>query len=174
MKVALEAMRRGALVADSTVWDIVRERGACLHCRGGFILDGFPRTLSQATSLGRFMEAERISLTAVVNYELPMDEIVARLSGRRTCQNCKSVFHVTSQPPRAEGVCDHCGGRLFQREDDRAESIAVRLEAYQRDTAPLIDFYTDLGLLVSVAASGTPDQICAQTQAELECRARPV
>jgi adenylate kinase len=168
MKVAIEYMRRGELVPDTTVWEMVRERNGCIRCGGGFILDGFPRTLAQAEALKAYMESESLSLSAVVNYELPLAEIVARLSGRRTCEKCKSVFHVTGKPPREEGACDHCGGRLFQREDDRPESITVRLEAYERSTAPLIRFYTDLGLLVSVVADGSPDKICDNTLTALQ------
>jgi adenylate kinase len=168
MKAAQDYMRRGELVPDSTVWEMVRERSGCiLHC-GGFILDGFPRTLGQAESLQQLMEKEKLSLSAVVNYELPVEEIVQRLSGRRTCQQCKSVFHVTERPPRVEGICDRCGARLFQREDDRPESIAVRLEAYKRSTAPLIQFYTDLGLLMPVVAQGSPAEIFARTMEQLE------
>jgi adenylate kinase len=163
MRAATEYMRRGALVPDSTVWEMVRERSDCLRCNGGFILDGFPRTLAQAESLRQLMENEGLTLTAVVNYDLPTSEIVARLSGRRTCEKCRTVFHVTDRPPRVEGFCDRCGGRLFQREDDRPESIKVRLEAYDRSTAPLIDFYGSLGLLMRVDASGVPDEICART-----------
>ena len=163
----MQYMRRGDLVPDSIVWEMVRERSGCLRCRGGFILDGFPRTLSQAEALKQHMESERLSLNAVVNYELPLDEIVSRLSGRRTCKQCKAVFHVTGQPPRAQGVCDHCGGRLYQREDDRPESITVRLEAYERSTTPLIQFYSGLGLLMPVDATGFPDAICAHTMAAL-------
>src|SRR5450631_863654 len=152
MREALGHMRRGALVPDSTVWEMVRERAGCLRCGGGFILDGFPRTLGQAESLKQLLDAERLALTAVVNYELPTSEIVARLGGRRTCEECKAVFHVTERPPRVADRCDHCDGKLFQREDDRPESIRVRLEAYDRSTAPLIDFYQKAGLLVRVAA----------------------
>jgi adenylate kinase len=167
LQAALEHMRRGELVPDATVWGIVRERSGCLRCRGGFILDGFPRTLSQAVSLKQFMEDEKLQLHAAVNYELPIDEIVSRLSGRRTCRNCKAVFHVTGQPPKSEGLCDHCGGSLYQREDDHPETILVRLDAYQHATAPLIEFYKDLGLLRSVLATGSPDVICANTMAAL-------
>ena len=167
MTTALQHMRRGELVPDSTVWDLVRERTGCLHCGGGFILDGFPRTLSQAESLKQHMENEQITLHAVVNYELPLDEIVSRLSGRRTCRQCKAVFHVTGQPPKAEGICDHCGGALFQREDDRPESVKVRMEAYERSTMPLIRFYSGLGLLLPVPAAGSPEAICARTIAAL-------
>ena len=170
MKEALGYMRRGALVPDSTVWDMVRERASCLRCGGGFILDGFPRTLGQAESLKGLLDSEGIALTAVVNYELPTSEIVARIGGRRTCEKCKAVFHVTERPPKVAGRCDHCDGRLFQREDDRPESIQVRLEAYDRSTAPLIDFYQKAGLLVRVAASGVPGEILEITLTDLKSR----
>jgi adenylate kinase len=149
---------------------MVRERKGCLHCGGGFILDGFPRTLAQAESLKQLMQEESLALTAVVNYELPVEEIVARLRGRRTCEKCKAVFHVTERPPIVPDLCDRCGGKLFQREDDRTESIKVRLNAYERSTAPLIEFYGDLGLLKTVTASGSPDEICARTVTELKAR----
>ena len=163
-------MRRGELVPDTTVWDIVRERNPCLHCGGGFILDGFPRTLAQAEALKAHMESEHLPLTAVVNYELPIEEIVSRLSGRRTCEKCKAVFHVTGRPPRTEGICDNCGGNLIQREDDRPESVTVRMEAYNRSTAPLIDFYRKLGLLVPIAAEGSPEEIFERTLGALNRR----
>jgi adenylate kinase len=170
MAAALDHMRRGALVPDATVWEMVRERAACLRCGGGFILDGFPRTLVQAESLKELMEQENIPLSAVVNYEPPLPEIVERLSGRRTCENCKAVYHVTRQPSRADGVCDRCNGRLYQREDDRPESFTVRMQAYQRSTAPLIDFYRNLGLLLPILAEGSPAEICDRTVALLESR----
>jgi len=163
MKAALEYMRRGDLVPDATVWDMVHERKGCLRCDGGFILDGFPRTLSQAASLKSLMESEGLPLTAVVNYELSVSAIVARLSGRRTCQTCKAVYHASERPPKMAGICDRCAGKLFQREDDRPESISIRLEAYDRSTAPLIAFYRKLGLLLPVAATGSPEDICART-----------
>jgi adenylate kinase len=170
MKAATQHMRSGALVPDATVWEMVRERSGCLHCGGGFILDGFPRTLTQAESLKHLMQNEGLSLTAVVNYNLPAIEIVARLSGRRTCQQCRTVFHVTERPSKVEGVCDRCQGGLFQRDDDRPESIKVRLETYDRSTAPLIAFYQNLGLLMPVDASGSPDEICVKTVAGLHGR----
>jgi adenylate kinase len=167
MSTALDFMRTGALVPDSTVWDMVRERGRCLRCRGGFVLDGFPRTLYQATLLRAFMENDQLSLSAVVSYELPLAEIVERLSGRRTCEKCKAIYHVAQHPPQAEGVCDRCGGRLYQREDDRPESVTVRMEAYERSTAPLIEFYRNLRLLLPVPAVGSPPEICARTVSAL-------
>jgi adenylate kinase len=163
MLAALAFMRRGELVPDSTVWEMVRERSRCLHCGGGFLLDGFPRTLGQAESLQKLMEEDGLELSAVLNYDLPIDEIVARLSGRRTCRACKAVYHVVGQPPAKEGICDRCGGELFQREDDRPESVKVRMEAYERSTKPLIDFYSKLGLLVTVPATGSPEEICSRS-----------
>jgi adenylate kinase len=170
MKEALAHMRRGELVPDTTVWEMVRERGECLHCTGGFILDGFPRTLAQAVSLKQFLDKDSLGLTAVVSYELPASEIVARLGGRRTCEQCKAVYHRTERPSKVEGRCDRCDGNLFQREDDRPESIKVRLEAYERSTAPLIEFYAKASLLVQVSAAGTPEEIYERTLPELECR----
>ena len=134
---------------------MVRERRGCLPCGGGFIFDGFPRTLAQAEALKKLMGAEGLDLTAVLNYELAIQEIVARLAGRRTCPKCKAVFHVTERPPRVAGLCDPCEGKLFQREDDRPESIAVRMRAYDRSTAPLIEFYQDLGILGSSVGDRT-------------------
>lgn len=134
------------------------------------MLDGFPRTLGQAEALNQLMEKENLSLSAVVDYELPLAEIVTRLSGRRICEKCKAVFHVTRQPSRFEGVCDQCGGRLQQREDDRPASVNLRLELYESSTAPLINYYKELGLLVPVAATGSAEEICARTLGALEFR----
>jgi len=167
---ALSYMRRGELVPDSIVWEMVRERLVCLQCSGGFVLDGFPRTLGQARSLKRLLDEQGIWLTAVVNYDLPIAEIVARLGGRRTCEKCKAVYHLIERPPKIADRCDRCEGKLFQREDDRPESIKVRMEAYERSTAFLIDFYRKSGLLMQVPATGTPDEICQRTVAELEPR----
>jgi len=160
---AQDFMKNGSLVPDTTVWEMVHERGPCLNCCGGFILDGFPRTLMQAELLRNHMQSEQLQLTAVINYELPLDEIVARLSGRRTCEKCRAVYHVSGNPPKQEGICDRCQGKLIQREDDRPEAIKVRMAAYTASTAPLIDFYRGLGLLVSVPATGTPEEIFDRT-----------
>lgn len=170
MQMALASMSRGELVQDETVLAMVRERSRCLRCRGGFLLDGFPRTVVQAEALENVLKWERRALTAAVNYDLPTDVIVARLSGRRTCPDCKAVYHETTRPPKTSGVCDQCGGKLYQREDDRAESVRVRMTAYQRNTKPLIDFYEQRGLLVTVAATGAPEEICERTLASLNGR----
>ena len=126
---------------DDTVLNLIRERGVCLTCRGGFILDGFPRTVAQAEALEIILQSKNVQLDAVIDYHLPLEAIVARLSGRRTCTQCKAVFHTKTRPPKVAGVCDHCGGELMQREDDRPESIRVRLDAYHELTAPVTDFY---------------------------------
>jgi adenylate kinase len=167
LETALDFMRRGELVPDSTVLDMVRERVRCLKCKGGFLLDGFPRTVPQAEALADLLENEGIQLEAVVSYELPLEQVIARLSGRRVCAGCKAVFHVTTRPAQKAGICDHCGGQLFQREDDRPETIRVRMGAYNKSTAPLIDYYEKLGLLVSVSADGTPEEIYRRTVAAL-------
>ena len=165
LEAALHYMVRGDLVPDDTVLGIVQERMRCLRCGGGFLLDGFPRTVTQAKALENLLKHENVPLTAVLNYELPIDQIVARLSGRRTCAKCKAVFHVMTMPPRVKGKCDHCGGELIQREDDRPESVRVRMEAYEKSTRPLIDFYQKRGLLVSVKAEGSPEEIYQRTRA---------
>jgi adenylate kinase len=156
LEAALEYMKRGELVPDTTVLDIVKERVHCLTCSGGFLLDGFPRTVVQAEALSETLKEQHISLDAVISYDLPIDRIVARLSGRRTCSECKAVFHVTNRPPAKEGICDHCGGALYQREDDQPEAIRVRMQAYEKSTAPLADYYQRAGLLVSISAEGSP------------------
>ena len=173
MAAALIYMRRGELVPDSTVLDIIRERKACLHCVGGFLLDGFPRTVTQAEALDKILDGEGIRLDAVVSYDLPIEEIVARTSGRRTCPKCKQVYHVTARPPRVAGVCDRCGGALVQREDDKPQTVRVRMEAYERSTAPLAEYYRTKGLLVSIPADGTPESIYSRTLAALAARAAP-
>jgi adenylate kinase len=167
---AVDFMRRGELVPDETVLGIVAERLNCLRCEGGFLLDGFPRTVAQATALEQLLAGQELSLDAVVSYELPLEKVVARLAGRRTCSVCKAVYHVETRPPKVPGVCDHCGGALIQREDDRPESIRVRMEAYERSTAPLAQFYRDRNLLVSVDAEGTPEQIFERTLQALRPR----
>lgn len=167
MSAALEYMRRGELVPDETVLALVAERTGCLRCRGGFLLDGFPRTVTQAEALEKLLAGIKVKLDAVVNYELGLEQIVARLSGRRTCAGCKTVFHLQTRPPKVEGVCDACGGKLFQREDDRPESIRVRMQAYERSTVPLAGFYQKRGLLISVPADGTPQEILARTLAAI-------
>jgi adenylate kinase len=159
MKAALDRMRRGELVSDETVLAIVAERSKCLRCVAGFLLDGFPRTVAQAEALDKVLATQNVPLDAVLSYELPLKSIVARLSGRRTCHKCKAIFHIHARPPAKAGLCDYCGSPLYQREDDHPESIRVRMRAYERSTAPLTEFYRSKGLLISIVAEGSPEEI---------------
>lgn len=171
LNTALDAMKKGELVTDGTVLDMVGERVGCLRCCGGFLLDGFPRTVAQAEALHALLKQEQITLDAVLSYELPLDTIIARLSGRRTCATCKAVYHLQSKPSKVEGTCDACKGALIQREDDRPESVKVRMAAYADSTAPLTDYYERQGLLVRIAAEGTPEAIYQRSLETLAARA---
>lgn len=167
IKEALEYMKAGKLVPDETVVAMVRERVKCLHCEGGFLLDGFPRTVAQAEALEQILKDEKLNLDGVISYELPVEKILERLSGRRMCEKCKASFHVKDLPPQVEGVCDHCGGKLYQREDDRPEAIRVRLDTYEKSTAPLIDYYQQRGLLVRIECGDMPEETFERTRAAL-------
>jgi len=165
---ALESMQGGELVSDETVLNLIRERIRCLKCGGGFLLDGFPRTVPQAETLDGLLIHESISLDAVLNYSLPLTTIVSRIGGRRICSTCKAVFHLSSRAPRVTDVCDHCGGRLIQREDDRPEAVSVRMGAYEKSTKPLIDYYSRKGLVRTISAEGSPEVIYKRTLASLD------
>jgi adenylate kinase len=168
MIIALEHLRCGQLVPDEIVLGLVVERSRCLRCKGGFLLDGFPRTIGQAVALDKLLASQDIRLDAVLSYDLPLEKIVARLSGRRTCAVCKAVFHLDVRPPKSAGICDHCGSGLHQREDDRPESIRVRMLAYEQSTAPLTDFYQRKGILFSILADGSPEEIFEHTLLALQ------
>jgi adenylate kinase len=168
---ALDYMRRGELVPDEIVLSLVSERSGCLRCRGGFLLDGFPRTVAQAEALDELLAKSDAALEVVVNYSMPIEKIVARLSGRRTCSLCKAVFHLEARPPKMESVCDQCGSGLYQREDDRPEAIRVRMDAYEKSTSPLTEYYQRQGLLVSIVAEGTPEEIYQRTLEAFRARA---
>lgn len=170
MQLAIEQMQRGELVSDETVLRIVRERLGCLACRGGFVLDGFPRTVLQAAALDVLLGHEHIQLDAVISYDLPERDLIARIGGRRTCPVCKTIYHLLAQPPRVAGRCDACGGELVQREDDRPAAVHVRQQAYVANTAPLLTYYLDQARLVHVDARGTPEEIFARTLAALHAR----
>lgn len=169
MEKALAYMVRGELVPDQIVLAVVCERVACLRCAGGFLLDGFPRTVAQAEALEQLLAQEQLPLTAVIEYDLPIEQIVARLAGRRVCANCNLIFHITD---RVLEICPHCGGKLYQREDDRPQAIRVRMAAYRRSTAPLTEFYRQRGLLLTIPATGTPGEILKQTTDALSERRR--
>ena len=165
MSDALEYMIRGELVPDEIVLNVLRERKGCLMCCGGFLLDGFPRTVAQAEALDDLLRSQQTKLDAVIDYQLPRERIIERLSGRRTCTRCKAVFHVAHRAPTVEGICDKCGGELIQREDDRQESVMVRLEAYEKQTAPLTRYYRERGLLITIDARGSAEDVLSRTVA---------
>jgi adenylate kinase len=162
---ALACMDQGRLVPDATVLAVVRERDGCLNCFRGFLLDGFPRTVAQAEALEKHLADESLPLSGVVDYELPLQELVERLSGRRICSGCGAVYHLVSCPPQKKDVCDRCGAALYQRADDQPDSIRVRMNAYQESTLPLIQFYRQRGLLKSIMAHGSPEEIFQRTLA---------
>lgn len=162
---AIHYMEQGSLVPDRTVIEIVRERGCCLSCPKGFLLDGFPRTLTQAQQLDEIMAAAGLSFDAVLNYELDEESLIARLTGRRTCRSCKASFHMTDAPPRQEGVCDHCGGELYQRTDDTIEVIRNRLREYEKQSGPLKAYYAERGMLKTISSEGMPKDTSARTDA---------
>lgn len=168
MAAALTAMRRGDLVSDATVVDLVRERAQCLACQYGFLLDGFPRTLEQARALEGILAGVRRTLDAVIYYSAPEALIVERLSGRRICRQCRTGYHVVNKPPRVAGRCDACGGELLQRDDDKPEAIRTRLQAYAATCGPVLDYYRQRGLLREIDGSGDPDAVFAQTRAVIQ------
>jgi adenylate kinase len=167
---AVDYMRRGELVPDETVLELVQKRSQCLRCPLGFVLDGFPRTVDQADALQKMLQKENLALTAAIHYMLSPDQIIARLSGRRTCPRCKASFHMVMRPSQIEGICDHCGAKLFQREDDQPEWIRVRMQTYQQNAASLLEFYQQRGLLLSIRAECSPTEICEDTITALSGR----
>jgi adenylate kinase len=141
---------RGQLVPDDVTIAMVRERLQQPDCHDGVILDGFPRTLAQAETLDKMLASGGRALTGVLYINVPDEELVRRLSGRRICRQCQAPYHTVFSPPAEEGVCDECGGRLYQRDDDRPETLRARLKVYHQQTSPLIDYYRQAGLLVEV------------------------
>ncbi|MEK7366416.1 MAG: adenylate kinase [candidate division NC10 bacterium] len=159
---AKATMDQGALVPDGVVIGIIRERLAAPDCARGYILDGFPRTAAQAEALGETLQALGTPLTAVLSITVEPEELVRRLSGRRTCGNCGAAYHMETAPPRRAGLCDRCGGALLQREDDREETIRKRLAVYREQTAPLVAYYRGRGLLREVDGRGDIDDVFAR------------
>lgn len=144
---AKEYIDQGLLVPDDVTVGIVRERLQQSDCEKGFLLDGFPRTLSQAEALEDLLSELNRKLTHVINLKVDRNKLLARLTGRRICKSCGSTYHVIFNPPKQEGVCDKCGGELYQRSDDNEESVGTRLDEYINKTAPLLQFYEEKGLL---------------------------
>lgn len=152
-------MDAGQLVPDDIVIAMVRERLQQQDCRPGFILDGFPRAVSQAEALDKMLETMGRSLDHVLSIEVPEAELVKRLTGRRTCPDCGAMYHIEFNPPRQEGTCDKCGGKLIIRDDDKEETIRQRIAVYREQTEPLKGYYESRGLLRRITGSGTPQQV---------------
>ncbi|MEU1036127.1 adenylate kinase [Streptomyces mirabilis] len=159
-KLAKSYIDAGNLVPDEVTIAMVKDRIEQPDAEGGFLLDGFPRNVQQAEALDQLLETEGIKLDAVLVLEVPEDEVVKRIAGRRICRNDSShVFHVTYNPPKKEGVCDVCGGELYQREDDSEETVRTRLEVYHTQTEPIIAYYKAQGLVVTISSLGPVDKI---------------
>jgi adenylate kinase len=169
-KLAKSYMDAGNLVPDEVTIAMAKDRMEQPDAVNGFLLDGFPRNVSQAEALDELLTTEGITLDAVLDLEVPEGEVVKRIAGRRICRNDSShVFHVTYSPAKQEGVCDVCGGELYQRDDDREETVRTRLEVYHTQTEPIIDYYKAQGLVVTISSLGPVDEI---TQRALEALKR--
>jgi adenylate kinase len=142
--------------------NLVAERLKEKDCDKGFLFDGFPRTIPQAQSLDEILKEMRLDLNCVLLVQVPQNVLIERLAGRRTCRKCGAMFHVAFSPPRREGLCDRCGGELYQRDDDKEQTIANRLQVYEKQTAPLVDYYRQSGLLRAIDGVGEIDQIRAR------------
>ncbi len=149
-KKAKEYMDQGGLVPDEVVVGMVKERLAMPDCAKGFLLDGFPRTLPQAEALDETLKALTIKLDGVVNIDVPRERLMARLTGRRICKGCGASYHVLFNPPKSEGKCNSCEGELYQRSDDNEEAVSNRLDVYESQTQPLIDYYVKVNLLKNI------------------------
>jgi adenylate kinase len=161
-KEAADYINRGALVPDDVIVNLVAERLKERDCEKGFILDGFPRTIPQAQGLDGILKTMGLSLNGVLSVQVPESIIIERLAGRRTCRSCGALSHVVFNPPKKAGVCDRCGGELYQRDDDRGETIASRLKVYEKQTAPLANYYRERGLLREIDGVGEVNDIRAR------------
>lgn len=150
-------MDSGALVPNDLIIGLMKEKIA--QAKGGVILDGFPRTVEQADALG-----QQVDVDLALNLDVPDDELVRRLTMRRSCPDCNAVYHLVNNPPKVEGVCDKCGGKLYQRDDDKEATVKNRLQVYRDNTMPLIDYYGKKDVLVTIQGTGSIDGIFEQVQ----------
>ncbi|HWG14850.1 MAG TPA: adenylate kinase [Streptosporangiaceae bacterium] len=169
---AKEYMDRGDLVPDEVTIAMVRDRLNEDDAKDGFLLDGFPRNVPQAETLKKQLMDWDTRLTVVLELVVDEDEVVRRLSGRRTCRRCERVWHIMFDPPTRDAICDACGGELFQRDDDREETVRHRLEVYKKQTAPLVSYYADEGILIGIDATGPVEEVTERALAALRPFAR--
>jgi len=168
-KLAKSYMDAGNLVPDEVTIAMAKDRMEQPDAQGGFLLDGFPRNVQQAAALDEMLKAEGMKLDGVLDLEVPEDEVVKRIAGRRVCRNDSAhVFHVSYKPAKQEGVCDVCGGELYQRDDDSEDTVRTRLEVYHTQTEPIIDYYKAQGLVVTISALGKVDEVTGRAMEALQ------
>ena len=160
-KKAQEYMNKGELVPDSLVVEIATDRLTKDDCKNGFLLDGFPRTVYQAEKLDEFLAGRGSKIDKVIDIAVDKEELMSRLTGRRVCKACGASYHVVNFPPKKEGVCDVCGGPLIQRDDDNAETVANRIEVYEAQTMPLIEYYEKAGNIAHIDGATGLDNVFA-------------
>ncbi|MCL1808794.1 MAG: adenylate kinase [Clostridiales bacterium] len=161
-------MDKGELVPDDVVIGIALSRLCESDCEGGFLLDGFPRTVHQAEELSAFLADSGRALDLVLDINVDKDELVRRLSGRRVCKLCGATFHVTGMPPQKDGICDKCGGELLQRADDSEETVTNRIEVYNRQTMPLVDYYEKMGVIAHIDGAAGLENVFSEITKSIE------
>lgn len=167
-KEAKVIMDSGGLVSDKIVLGLVEERLKQADCKNGFILDGFPRNTVQAEALDKILAGAGMPLTVALNIDVDLNDLLKRLTGRRTCKSCQQMYNIYFSPSKKEGLCDKCGGELFQRDDDKEATIKKRLEVYQQQTAPLIDYYSKKNIMKTVMGVGSIEDIFKKAVAAIE------
>lgn len=165
---AKEFMEAGKLVTDEIVIGIMQDRLKQSDCKNGFILDGFPRTVAQAEALDAMLSDLKMPLDKVLALTVPDEELLKRLTGRRTCKSCGQMYHIVFDPPKKDGICDKCGGELYQRADDNEETIKNRLSVYHSQTSPLLNYYAKKGLLSEIDGTSSPEEIFSKILKVLE------
>ncbi len=156
-------MDKGLLVPDEVTNPMVKSFLEKQDCANGYLLDGYPRNLAQAKAFDELVKGSDLEIDKVVTLEIGFDKLAPRITGRRICRNCGEIYHMTNKPSKVEGVCDKCGGELYQRKDDTVESLKVRLEEYSKNTEPVLDYYKEKGLLVTINADQSADKVWENT-----------
>ncbi|MBE0068843.1 MULTISPECIES: adenylate kinase [Thermoanaerobacterium] len=164
-KLAKQYIDKGMLVPDDVTNKIVEDRLSKDDCKDGFLLDGYPRNVVQAESLGKYLGNKNLKIDHVLNIIVDRDELVKRLSGRRVCPSCGATYHIVTKPPKVEGICDNCGEKLIQRMDDNIESVLKRLEVYEDETKPLVEYYGKLNLIRNIDGNKPVNEVYKEIQA---------
>jgi len=169
-KIAKDHMDRGILVPDEIVIAIIMERLAKSDVLGGFLLDGYPRTRAQAEALDEALHDLGIEFDAVVNMEVDEEELVKRLTGRRVCRNCGTIYHIRFNPPKVRTICDHCGGELYQRNDDSIDTAKERIQVYKKQTMPMVEYFQRKGIIMSFDGGRDIDDVFSDIKVFLESK----